>query len=215
MASFSNGDPPLNLAGDSLGNYSATWQPGGVNANMVVTLNATLGSLQPATAKLYGGIAPNQTPPPTLGSRRNAQQPEPSGGRAFGAWNHRPGLWLRAGSALPSPPARSAAHQVRQDFRAGGPSASSALFLEQRPDQHPDPQRSRGHPTAPHHSQRQQRADAATDAQHRSRRARRIVGSIDGPNAAQRPERRAHHRAALRRRLAGHQHQSRQALASI
>jgi large repetitive protein len=66
VASFSNGDPPLNLAGDSLGNYSATWQPGGVNANMVVTLNATAANLQPATAELYGGIAPNQTPPPTL-----------------------------------------------------------------------------------------------------------------------------------------------------
>ena len=66
VASFSNGDAPLNLAGDTLGNYSATWQPGAVNANMVVTLNATAGTLQPATAKLYGGIAPNQTPPPTL-----------------------------------------------------------------------------------------------------------------------------------------------------
>jgi uncharacterized protein (TIGR03437 family) len=66
VASFSNGDAPLNLAGDSLGNYSATWQPSGVNSNMVVTLNATAGSLQPAVAKLYGGIAQNQTPPPTL-----------------------------------------------------------------------------------------------------------------------------------------------------
>ncbi len=66
VASFSNGDAPLNLAGDSLGNYSATWQPGGVNANMVVTLNATAGALQPATAKLYGGIAQNPTPPPTI-----------------------------------------------------------------------------------------------------------------------------------------------------
>jgi uncharacterized protein (TIGR03437 family) len=66
VASFSNGDAPLSLAGDTLGNYSATWQPGSVNANMVVTLNATAGTLQPATAKLYGGIAPNQTPPPTV-----------------------------------------------------------------------------------------------------------------------------------------------------
>ncbi len=66
VASFSNGDPPLNMVGDSLGNYSATWQPSGINANMVVTLNATSGTLQPATAELYGGIAPNQTPPPSL-----------------------------------------------------------------------------------------------------------------------------------------------------
>lgn len=66
VASFSNGDPPLNLTGDSLGNYSTTWQPGGVNANMVITINGTSGTLKPATAKLYGGIAPNQTPPPTI-----------------------------------------------------------------------------------------------------------------------------------------------------
>ncbi len=66
VASFSNGDAPLNLAGDSLGNYSATWQPGAVNTSLVVTLNATAGALQPATAKLYGGVAPNHTPPPTI-----------------------------------------------------------------------------------------------------------------------------------------------------
>jgi uncharacterized protein (TIGR03437 family) len=66
VASFSNGDAPLNMAGDTLGNYSATWQPGGVNADMVVTLNATSGTLQPAMAKLYGGVAQNQTPPPTI-----------------------------------------------------------------------------------------------------------------------------------------------------
>ncbi len=66
-ASFSNGDAPLALVGDSLGNYTSTWQPGNVTSNMVVTLNASAGSsLQPAVAKLYGGIAANQTPPPTL-----------------------------------------------------------------------------------------------------------------------------------------------------
>jgi uncharacterized protein (TIGR03437 family) len=65
-ASFSNGDAPLALVGDSLGNYSATWQPGDVTSEMVVTVNAASGNLQPAVAKLYGGIAPNQTPPPTI-----------------------------------------------------------------------------------------------------------------------------------------------------
>jgi len=65
-ASFSNGDAPLVLAGDSLGNYSATWQPGAVTSEMVVTLNAASGNLQSATAKLYGGISLNETPPPTL-----------------------------------------------------------------------------------------------------------------------------------------------------
>jgi uncharacterized protein (TIGR03437 family) len=66
IASFSNGDAPLNLVGDSLGNYSTTWQPGAVNGNMVITLNATAGTLRPATVLLYGGVAANQTPPPTL-----------------------------------------------------------------------------------------------------------------------------------------------------
>jgi uncharacterized protein (TIGR03437 family) len=66
VASFSNGDPKLNLAGDSLGHYSTTWQPGAVNSQLVVTVSASAGALQPATALLYGGIAPNQTPPPTL-----------------------------------------------------------------------------------------------------------------------------------------------------
>ncbi len=65
-ASFSNGDAPLVLASDSLGNYSATWQPGAVTSEMVVTLNAASGTLQSASAKLYGGIALNETPPPTL-----------------------------------------------------------------------------------------------------------------------------------------------------
>ena len=45
VASFSNGDAPLNLIGDTLGNYSATWQPGRINSNMVVTLNAMVGTL--------------------------------------------------------------------------------------------------------------------------------------------------------------------------
>jgi uncharacterized protein (TIGR03437 family) len=66
IANFSNGDAPLALVGDSLGNYSATWQPGAVTSQMVVTLNAAAGTLKPATATLYGGIAQNQTPPPTL-----------------------------------------------------------------------------------------------------------------------------------------------------
>src|SRR6202044_1365215 len=65
-ASFSNGDAPLALVGDSLGNYTSTWQPGNVTSDMVVTLEASSGNLQPATVKLYGGIGANQTPPPPL-----------------------------------------------------------------------------------------------------------------------------------------------------
>jgi len=66
VASFSNGDPALNLVGDSLGNYSTTWAPSAVTSQMVVTLSATSGALKPATATLFGGIAQNLTPPPTL-----------------------------------------------------------------------------------------------------------------------------------------------------
>jgi len=66
IASFSNGDAPLTLRGDALGNYSATWQPGVVSQQMVVTLNAAAGTLQAATAKLIGGITANSAAAPTL-----------------------------------------------------------------------------------------------------------------------------------------------------
>jgi uncharacterized protein (TIGR03437 family) len=66
VASFSNGDRALNLVGDSLGNYSATWQPGVANNNMSVTLNGLSGALRPGTSQLYGSIVPNLTPPPMI-----------------------------------------------------------------------------------------------------------------------------------------------------
>jgi uncharacterized protein (TIGR03437 family) len=66
VASFSNGDRALNLVGDSLGNYSATWQPGVANNNMSISLNALSGALQPGTSQLYGSIVPNLTPPPMI-----------------------------------------------------------------------------------------------------------------------------------------------------
>ena len=66
VASFSNGDAPLTLNGDSLGNYSATWQPGAVSAQLNITLNAASGALQPATALLIGGVAQNASQPPAL-----------------------------------------------------------------------------------------------------------------------------------------------------
>jgi uncharacterized protein (TIGR03437 family) len=62
-ASFSNGDPPLSLRGDGQdGTYSTTWQGRGVTPQMVVTLQAAAGTLQPATAQLTGGISQNQAP---------------------------------------------------------------------------------------------------------------------------------------------------------
>jgi len=67
VASFSNGDAPLSLrASGQNGTYSATWQPGAVTAQMVVTFSATAGTLQAATAQLTGGIGANQTLVPSL-----------------------------------------------------------------------------------------------------------------------------------------------------
>jgi uncharacterized protein (TIGR03437 family) len=67
VASFSNGDASLSLLGDGQnGTYSATWQPGAVTDQMVVTFTATAGTLQPATAQLIGGVGANPTPVPSL-----------------------------------------------------------------------------------------------------------------------------------------------------
>jgi large repetitive protein len=73
VASFSNTDPPLTLNGDGQsGTYSATWQPGQVSSQTLVTLNATAGTLQPATAQLIGGISPNTAPSLAPGGTVNA-----------------------------------------------------------------------------------------------------------------------------------------------
>jgi hypothetical protein len=67
VASFSNGDAPLSLRGDGPnGTYSATWQPGAVTAQMVVTFVATAGTLQAATAQLAGGVGSNPALVPSL-----------------------------------------------------------------------------------------------------------------------------------------------------
>ncbi len=63
VASFSNSDPPLSLRGDGQdGTYSTTWQAGAVTPQMVVTLQATAGTLQPVTEQLTGVISQNQAP---------------------------------------------------------------------------------------------------------------------------------------------------------
>jgi len=67
VASFSNGDPPLTLAGDQHTNiYSATWQPGAVVPSMTVTMRGTSGTLQPATQQYAGVVEPNLLAAPTL-----------------------------------------------------------------------------------------------------------------------------------------------------
>lgn len=67
VASFSNGDSPVSLLNGGQGaSYSATWQPGTTSSQMVVTMNATAGTLAPATMQLVGGISQNQAAAPTL-----------------------------------------------------------------------------------------------------------------------------------------------------
>jgi hypothetical protein len=73
VASFSNGDAPLSLRGDGQSaTYSATWQAGTVTPRMVVTLQASAGTLQPATALLTGGVSQNQAPVLAKGGTVNA-----------------------------------------------------------------------------------------------------------------------------------------------
>ncbi|HYL34697.1 MAG TPA: putative Ig domain-containing protein [Bryobacteraceae bacterium] len=82
VASFSNGDAPLALrTNGQAGTYSATWQPGAVSPQMVVTFNATAAALPPATMQLLGGVASNQNQVPVLtqGGIVNAYYPVPSG----------------------------------------------------------------------------------------------------------------------------------------
>jgi uncharacterized protein (TIGR03437 family) len=67
VASFSNGDAPLTLSGNGQnGTYSGTWQPGSVTSELLITLNGTSGTLQPAVVQLNGGVAANQNQPPVL-----------------------------------------------------------------------------------------------------------------------------------------------------
>ncbi|HUA83689.1 MAG TPA: putative Ig domain-containing protein [Bryobacteraceae bacterium] len=66
IASFSSGDPPLSLRGDSVSNtYAATWQPITTSAETTVTLQATAGTLQ-ATEQFTGAVNQNSAAPPSL-----------------------------------------------------------------------------------------------------------------------------------------------------
>ena len=62
VATFSNGDAPVSLRGDGLGNYSATWQPGSASSQMQVTVRASAGFLQPGVFQILGTISQNQVP---------------------------------------------------------------------------------------------------------------------------------------------------------
>jgi hypothetical protein len=175
VASFSNGDPRLNLTGDGLGNYSTTWQPGSVNGEMVITLDAKSGSLQPATAQLYGGVAANQTPPPTVtpGGTLNNLNPVVGAPLAPGtiAQVYGSGLGTAAVSTgvLPLPKMFNNTYALVGSAQAPLYFLSSGQINIQIPNEVP------GHATGADYSQRQQRTHPASDARYRSGRARRIV----------------------------------------
>jgi uncharacterized protein (TIGR03437 family) len=68
VASFSNGDPPLRLAGDPYStSFSATWQPGSGAQTVTVRVQATFGILTPASVQIAGNLSANSTPAPSLG----------------------------------------------------------------------------------------------------------------------------------------------------
>lgn len=59
VASFSNGDPPLVLAGLGNGLYSATWKPGNSADQTTVTIRVSQASLQEATLQVQGKVSAN------------------------------------------------------------------------------------------------------------------------------------------------------------
>ena len=78
VANFSNGDVPVTLLNTGQGaSYSATWQPSSPSSQMVVTLNATSGTLAPAQLQLVGGVSANPVAAPVLatGGTVNAFNP--------------------------------------------------------------------------------------------------------------------------------------------
>ncbi len=67
VASFSNGDSPVSLTGDSQsGSYTATWQPGTAATSITVTVDATSGTLAPAEMQVAGSVTPNTATSPSL-----------------------------------------------------------------------------------------------------------------------------------------------------
>lgn len=67
VVSFSNGDPPMTLAGDHSTNvYSATWQPAAPFSQMTVTVTASAGMLPQSMQQFTGTVSGNATPPPSL-----------------------------------------------------------------------------------------------------------------------------------------------------
>jgi uncharacterized protein (TIGR03437 family) len=63
VASFSNGDPPLALAGVGSGIYTATWRPGTAADQTTVTVRVNLAPLAEATLQVQGKVSSNPAVP--------------------------------------------------------------------------------------------------------------------------------------------------------
>ncbi len=70
QATFSNGDPPLQLIPLGDGTYSATWTPARSSAaTTTVSVQASLAPLAPVTLSIPGQVATNSLAPPAIASR--------------------------------------------------------------------------------------------------------------------------------------------------
>jgi uncharacterized protein (TIGR03437 family) len=107
VASFSNGDPALNLRSDLIsGAYSGTWQPGNVTAETSVSVQATSGALKMATTKITGGVAQNTAPVLAKGGTVNAFT-HASGPMAPGTVTEMYGAGMAAGTVISKLPLTS------------------------------------------------------------------------------------------------------------
>ena len=67
VASFSNGDPALRLAADPYSSsFAGTWQPGSGGQPASVRVEASSGSLAPASVQIAGNVSANASPSPSL-----------------------------------------------------------------------------------------------------------------------------------------------------
>jgi len=66
FASFTNGDPPLNLHLVTPGTFAQTWQPVNPTRGLTITLKGSSGTLQPSAVQISGAVTPNSVAVPVL-----------------------------------------------------------------------------------------------------------------------------------------------------
>lgn len=77
VAEFSNGDPPLTLAGDGVTDvYTESWQPGVAQPNMSVTIRANVSPYPEASLVLTGNVESNVAPILNRGGTVNNSNPQ-------------------------------------------------------------------------------------------------------------------------------------------